>query len=181
MVKKIIMDFDELFALYWVKSEWNDIHSDKEIFAEESLSVNNWVANQKATTVFHEEKIVTPEVKEDDAVFQSWIHIQSQETIVNDLDYPLKDIKVHQQGNKIVDVFEYPLKEESTVTYEEIIEEVEEPYVEGDEGIEEVEEIEKPNNTEEDEYSENDLFWRSVACQKIEFQKEPTSANLISS
>jgi hypothetical protein len=79
-------------------------------------------------------------------------------------------------------VFEYPLKEESTVTYEEIIEEVEEPYVEGDEEIEEVEEIEESNNTEEtDEYSENDLFWKSVAGQRIEFQKEPTTADLISS
>jgi len=182
MVKKIIMDFDELFALYWVKSEWNNIHSDKEVFSEESLSVNNWVVNQKATTVFCEEKKVDPDVKKDNAVFQSWIHIQSQETSVNDLEYPLEDIKIHQQENKFVDVFEYPLKEESSVTYEEIIEEVEEPYIEGDEEIEEVEKVEESDNTQEtDEYSENELFWKSVASQKIEFPKEPTAADLISS
>ena len=151
------MDFDELFALYWVNGEWNN-PSDKENFAE-----NSWVVNQKSTTVFSNQ-----EVKKDDAVFQSWIHIQSQETIINDLEYPLEDIKVHHEENNYVEAFEYPLKEE-TEEYEEVEEIIEEEI------------IEEETDEDDADYSENNLFWKSVAGQRVEFPEEPKAADLISS
>ena len=114
------MNFDELYALYWVQTEWNKVLSDREIFAEEPLDIDERVVIQESTAVFSEwEKLATETTKIDDITFQSWVHIQRKGTVVNAFDYPLHEDKQETQEPSS-DTFEYPLenssvKEESSV------------------------------------------------------------------
>ena len=86
------MNFDELYALYWVQTEWNKVLSDREIFAEEPLDINERAVIKESTVVFSEwGKSATETTKIDDITLQSWVHIQRKETVVNAFDYPLHE------------------------------------------------------------------------------------------
>ena len=86
------MDFDELFALYWVKEEWNNGLSDGEFSAEEPSIINQTVASHISTSIFPEgEKITSETMNINNIVFQSWAHIQNKETTVNYFEYPFQE------------------------------------------------------------------------------------------
>ena len=110
------MNFDELYALYGVQTEWNKVLSDREIFAEEPLDINEKVVSQESTYTFSEwEKLTTETTKIDDISFQSWLHIQKEETVINEVIYPSQKENqsqtVHQ--DTFLDTFEYPIQTSS--------------------------------------------------------------------
>lgn len=82
------MDFDELFGLYWVESEWKRVLSDREIFAEGSLEVTEEVEeNQDSTQVFVEEKKISDYVNIDE-LLQQWANqVHIKEEIVSEETY----------------------------------------------------------------------------------------------
>ena len=104
------MNFDELYALYWVQTEWNKVLSDREIFAEEPLDVNEKVVIQGSTTTSSEwEKSTTEVTKIDDITFQSWLYINEEETAINEVSYTSQE----EDQNETIDTFEYLIQSPS--------------------------------------------------------------------
>jgi len=109
------MNFEELYALYWIQTEWNKVLSDKEIFSEEPLDVNeNSIAQEPISTFYEEEKIISEatEISKDNS--PAWGQIQQEEQTLSAFDYPFKQIdttNTNQYENNIVpEIFEYPLE-----------------------------------------------------------------------
>ena len=54
------MNYDDLYSLYWIQTEWNKVLSDREIFAEEPLNVEENTIMQESVSYFSEwDELVT--------------------------------------------------------------------------------------------------------------------------
>lgn len=105
------MNYDDLYSLYWIQTEWNKVLSDREIFAEEPLNVEGNTTMQESVSYFSEwDELVTETTKIDNL---SSLNIQQKETPVDSFDVSLNQPEIIEnkvQENEI-DFFEYPLQD----------------------------------------------------------------------
>ena len=105
------MNYDDLYSLYWIQTEWNKVLSDREIFAEEPLNIEENTIMQESVSYFSEwDELVTETTKIDNL---SSLNIQQKETPVDSFDVSLnqsENIENKAQENE-VDFFEYPLQD----------------------------------------------------------------------
>lgn len=75
------MNYDDLYSLYWIQTEWNKVLSDREIFAEEPLNVEENTIMQESVSYFSEwDELVRGTTKIDDL---SSLNIQQEGTPVD--------------------------------------------------------------------------------------------------
>ncbi len=182
------MNFDELYALYWVQTEWNKVLSDREIFAEEPLDVNEKVVIQGSTTTSSEwEKSTTEVTKINDITFQSWLYINEEETAINEISYTSQE----EDQNETIDTFEYliqspSVKEELYESHKENIIDNQntfsEPLINNERSDEITEYEEIATNSWEEEFSgnENNEFRAAIEKQSGNTIKRP-KVNVIAS